>query len=123
MKKDIHPTYHIAAKVSCSCGNVIVVGSTQKAMLTELCSSCHPLYTGKKRIVDTAGKVEKFEARAAKSKEMQKARKKLVKGNKTKKTVSKKAKKAKTKKETSTKKAKTAKKNKATKKQTKESKK
>lgn len=63
MKAGTHPTYCSDAKVTCSCGNVMTLGSTKKELKTELCSACHPFYTGKQRIVDTAGRVEKFRAR------------------------------------------------------------
>lgn len=65
MKKDIHPKYYNNAKIKCACGNSFIVGSTKEAMSVELCSDCHPFYTGKQKIVDTAGRVEKFKARAA----------------------------------------------------------
>ena len=65
MKKDIHPEYHDDAKVICACGNTITTGSTQVEIKTELCSQCHPFYTGKQKLVDTARRVEKFQARAA----------------------------------------------------------
>lgn len=63
MKKDIHPTYHLAAKVACACGAAHEFGSTAESVSIELCSNCHPFYTGKQKIVDTARRVEKFEAR------------------------------------------------------------
>ena len=66
MKKDIHPQYNNDAQVSCACGNSLTVGSTLKAIETELCSSCHPFYTGKQKIIDSARRVEKFQAREAK---------------------------------------------------------
>lgn len=66
MKKDIHPKYYPEAKVSCACGNVFAVGSTQPEIKVEICSACHPFFTGKQKLVDTARRVEKFEARAAK---------------------------------------------------------
>ncbi|PIS05583.1 MAG: 50S ribosomal protein L31 [Candidatus Buchananbacteria bacterium CG10_big_fil_rev_8_21_14_0_10_42_9] len=66
MKKGIHPTYHSDAKIICSCGNVIEVGSTLKEMHVEICSNCHPFYTGKQKIIDTARRVEKFSARQSK---------------------------------------------------------
>ncbi len=66
MKSAIHPEYHPEAKISCVCGNVRVVGSTQKAIAVELCSSCHPFFTGKQKLVDTARRVEKFQDRTAK---------------------------------------------------------
>jgi len=69
MKKDIHPTYHSNATVTCVCGNSFKVGSTQKELKVEICSMCHPFYTGKQKLVDTARRVEKFQARAAKQKE------------------------------------------------------
>lgn len=66
MKKSIHPTYHQNAKVSCSCGNTFTVGSTKERLEVEICSRCHPFYTGGSKIVDTAGRVEKFKQRLAK---------------------------------------------------------
>src|SRR3990172_11875961 len=60
MKKDIHPTYHSDAKIICACGNVIKTGSTAKEMKVEICSACHPFYTGKKKIMDTTGRVDRF---------------------------------------------------------------
>ncbi len=63
MKKDIHPKYYKDAVIRCSCGNTIKTGSTKQDMLVEICSECHPFYTGKKRLVDTAGRVEKFKKR------------------------------------------------------------
>jgi len=63
MKKNIHPKYYPEAKVKCSCGKVFVVGSTKPEMKIEICSNCHPFYTGEKKIVDTAKRVEKFEQR------------------------------------------------------------
>lgn len=63
MKKDIHPTYNKSATVSCACGNTMTIGSTADTLQVELCSLCHPFYTGKQKIVDTARRVEKFKAR------------------------------------------------------------
>lgn len=68
MKKDIHPKYHKNSTIRCSCGNVIKTGSTNKDMRVEICSACHPFYTGKKRVIDTAGRVEKFQKRLDKKK-------------------------------------------------------
>jgi large subunit ribosomal protein L31 len=65
MKKDIHPEYYADAKVICACGNSFTVGATVKQIEVELCSSCHPFYTGKQKLVDTARRVEKFQERAA----------------------------------------------------------
>ncbi len=70
MKKKIHPQYYKKAEIKCSCGNVIKVGSTQEEMEIEICSACHPFYTGKKKLVDTAGQVDRFKKRLEKSKEM-----------------------------------------------------
>jgi len=67
MKKNIHPTYYPAAKVSCACGHKFTVGSTKPEMEIEICYHCHPFYTGKEKLIDTAGKVEKFRARREKA--------------------------------------------------------
>ena len=66
MKKEIHPKYHSAAKVTCACGNVFTVGSTTPEINVEICSNCHPFYTGKQKLVDTARRVDKFQKRATK---------------------------------------------------------
>ncbi|MFA6603771.1 MAG: 50S ribosomal protein L31 [Patescibacteria group bacterium] len=66
MKKGIHPTYFPEAKVICACGNTFTVGSTVEEINVELCSNCHPFYTGKQKLVDTARRVEKFQERKAK---------------------------------------------------------
>jgi large subunit ribosomal protein L31 len=63
MKKDIHPTYYAEAKVTCACGNTFITGSTLPEIKTDLCSACHPFYTGKQKLVDTAHRVEKFQAK------------------------------------------------------------
>ena len=68
MKKDIHPKYYPKAKVRCSCGNEFVVGSTKPKLEIEICSNCHPFYTGKEKIVDTMGQIQKFKKRMEKSK-------------------------------------------------------
>ncbi len=67
MKKDIHPEYYSDAKVTCSCGNTFTVGSTQKVIRTDICSVCHPFFTGEQRLVDTGGQVERFIRRLEKS--------------------------------------------------------
>ncbi|HDP37091.1 MAG TPA: 50S ribosomal protein L31 [Candidatus Atribacteria bacterium] len=59
MKKDIHPKYE-KATISCACGNSFETGSTKKDMKVEICSVCHPFFTGKQKIIDTAGRVERF---------------------------------------------------------------
>lgn len=66
MKKDIHPQYFPDATIKCACGNVFKVGSTVKEINVEICSNCHPFYTGKQKLVDTAGMVDKYKARASK---------------------------------------------------------
>lgn len=63
MKRDIHPEFHTDAKVKCACGQTFTIGSTVKDIEVEICSNCHPFYTGVEKIVDTAGRVEKFKAR------------------------------------------------------------
>jgi large subunit ribosomal protein L31 len=60
MKKEIHPTYYPDAQVICACGNTWTTGSTQKLIHTDICSNCHPFYTGEQRIVDTEGQVDRF---------------------------------------------------------------
>ena len=66
MKDKIHPQYYVDAEASCSCGNKFTTGSTRKQLKVELCSACHPFYTGERRMVDTAGRVERFKQRYAK---------------------------------------------------------
>lgn len=65
MKAAIHPTYFPQAKLICACGNVITTGSTVEEIHIELCSTCHPFYTGKQKLVDTARRVEKFQEKSA----------------------------------------------------------
>ena len=60
MKKVIHPTYYADAKVVCACGNTFTTGSTVKELHIEICSNCHPFYTGKDKLVDTAGRVDRY---------------------------------------------------------------
>jgi large subunit ribosomal protein L31 len=60
MKAKIHPEYYTDATVICSCGNTFTTGSTKKTLRVELCSRCHPFFTGEQKIVDTAGRVERF---------------------------------------------------------------
>ena len=66
MKKDIHPKYYPEAQVSCVCGHHFKVGSTMPEIKIEVCSHCHPFFTGKQKLLDTARRVEKFEERSAK---------------------------------------------------------
>lgn len=60
MKKEIHPTYYPQAQVICSCGNTWTVGSTVEVIRTDVCSACHPFFTGEQRIVDAEGQVDRF---------------------------------------------------------------
>lgn len=75
MKKDIHPTYFPEASVVCACGTSFTTGSTLKDIRVELCSNCHPFYTGKQKFVDTARRVEKFQEKATKISEAASLRK------------------------------------------------
>jgi large subunit ribosomal protein L31 len=68
MKKDIHPKYYPNAIIHCSCGKTFKIGAAKPEMHIEICSACHPFYTGQDKIVDTAGRVEKFKKRLAKKK-------------------------------------------------------
>ncbi len=63
MKDKIHPKYYADATVTCSCGNTFTIGSTRKTLKVELCSKCHPFFTGERRLVDTEGRVERFKRR------------------------------------------------------------
>ncbi len=65
MKKDIHPKYYPDAQMRCACGNVFRIGSTKEFTETEICSQCHPFYTGKEKVIDALGRVEKFRKRFA----------------------------------------------------------
>ena len=60
MKEDIHPQFYPEAKVACACGNTWTVGSTKPEIRTDVCSACHPFYTGEQRMVDSGGQVERF---------------------------------------------------------------
>ena len=60
MRDKIHPKYYPEATVTCACGNSWTTGATQEVIRTDVCSACHPFYTGEQRIVDTAGQVERF---------------------------------------------------------------
>jgi large subunit ribosomal protein L31 len=67
MKKEIHPKYFPKAEVVCGCGNKFTVGSTVEHIRVEICNKCHPYYTGKQSLIDTAGRVERFKARRTKA--------------------------------------------------------
>ena len=66
MKKEIHPQYFKTATITCACGEVYHIGSTKENIQVELCAACHPFYTGKQKILDTARRVEKFQERLSK---------------------------------------------------------
>jgi large subunit ribosomal protein L31 len=66
MRTQIHPTFYEDAVVTCVCGNTFKTGSVRQELKTEICSACHPFFTGQQRIVDTGGQVERFNKRAAK---------------------------------------------------------
>lgn len=76
MQKEIHPTYHPKAKASCVCGAEYEVGSTMPEIKVEICASCHPFYTGTEKVLDIAGRVDKFKKRAAVAKTAPKKEKK-----------------------------------------------
>jgi len=63
MKAKIHPKYYPDAKVTCACGNSFTTGATKQLLKVEICSKCHPFFTGEQRIMDTAGRVERFKRR------------------------------------------------------------
>jgi large subunit ribosomal protein L31 len=63
VKTDIHPEWHAEAQVTCLCGNTFTTGSTKASIRVEVCSQCHPFFTGEQRIVDTEGRVERFRRR------------------------------------------------------------
>jgi large subunit ribosomal protein L31 len=65
MKKDIHPKFNVKTKAICACGSVFEVGSTMPEVKMEICSKCHPFYTGTEKIMDMAGRVERFNKRRA----------------------------------------------------------
>ncbi len=65
MKADIHPKYFATAKATCACGAQFTVGSTKEKIDIEICSQCHPLFTGNEKVSDTAGRIEKFKTRRA----------------------------------------------------------
>jgi large subunit ribosomal protein L31 len=68
MKDKIHPTYHAKATVKCACGNTFTVGSTRETLSVDICSKCHPFYTGSQQLIDTRGRVERFKTRQSKVK-------------------------------------------------------
>ncbi|MDP1538966.1 MAG: 50S ribosomal protein L31 [bacterium] len=75
MKQNIHPKYYPNARVQCACGNTFTVGSTKEFIEVEICSVCHPFYTGKEKTLDRVGQVQKFRKRLAKKEEIKKKKK------------------------------------------------
>ena len=92
MKKDIHPKYYPVAKMTCACGNSFITGSTLPELKVEICSACHPFYTGKQKLLDSARRVEKFHAKVqAKTKAaLERKGKKVKRAAKTKAKIAKK---------------------------------
>jgi large subunit ribosomal protein L31 len=84
MKKDIHPNYVTKAQISCVCGASMTTGSTISELKTEICSNCHPFYTGKKKFVDATGRVDRFKRLTEKSQETKSALRSTPKVRKTK---------------------------------------
>ncbi len=70
MKDNTHPNYYQDLQITCACGNIILAGSTRKDVKTELCSACHPFFTGKQKLLDTAGRVDKFNEKMKKMQAM-----------------------------------------------------
>lgn len=68
MKKGVHPQYFPKAHIQCACGEDLIVGAAKENISVEICSQCHPYYTGKEKIIDAAGQVEKYKTRASKAK-------------------------------------------------------
>ena len=96
MKKGIHPQYFKDATITCACGAVLKTSSTRGKMQIEICSQCHPFYTGKKKLIDTTGRVDRFKKLTAKAEAKKEAtRKQKIEKNKKEKTVEKKKAKAK----------------------------
>jgi large subunit ribosomal protein L31 len=65
VKEKIHPTWYPEARVHCACGSTFTTGSTRKEIAVEICSACHPFFTGQQKLIDTAGRVDRFNQRAA----------------------------------------------------------
>lgn len=81
MKKDIHPKYYPNAKIVCACGHVFSAGSTQPEIHVEICSNCHPFYTGKQKLMDDRGRVERFQRMVQKKSEIAAKKKKSKKSS------------------------------------------
>lgn len=77
MKQNIHPTWYTSAKVVCACGNTFTTGSTIDSIRVEICSKCHPFFTGQQKFVDTLGQVERFQQKTKKAEEKSKVREQI----------------------------------------------
>ena len=75
MKEGIHPQYHTSANIKCACGNTWTTGSTVPEINVEICSKCHPFYTGKEKVLDTRGRIDKFKKRMDKAQPVLKTKK------------------------------------------------
>lgn len=84
MKANLHPVWHDDTKVVCACGNTFTTGSTIPEIRVELCSACHPFYTGTQKFVDTLGQVDRFIKKTESSKIKQEERKRILEVRKTK---------------------------------------
>ena len=71
MKEKIHPKYFTDANVTCSCGNNFTTGSTRQTLKVELCNKCHPFFTGEQKIIDTAGRIERFNKKYKREKKVE----------------------------------------------------
>jgi len=78
MKKDIHPKYYKDAEIICACGNRLKIGSAAPSMKIEICSSCHPIFTGKAKLIDKAGRVDRFKEKMARYEKFSTEKKKRV---------------------------------------------
>ncbi len=84
MKADIHPAWYPEAKVNCACGATFITGSSIPAIRVEICSNCHPLFTGQQKFIDTLGQVDRFIKKTETSKIRQEERKKILEARKSK---------------------------------------
>jgi len=91
MKKKIHPKYNSEVEAKCACGNTFKVGSTAEKIDVEICSECHPFYTGKEKLVDSTGRVDRFKQRMEKTEAMKTKPKKSGKAKKVEKKTKEKA--------------------------------
>lgn len=84
MKQGIHPQWYPETKVTCACGNTFLTGSTLPEIRVDICSACHPFFTGTQKLVDTLGQVERFEKKSAVSKIKREERTKIIEARKSK---------------------------------------